>query len=62
VRRFVDVEHAVAMVVRDRRIVVVPVIVLGVAVRVRVNDPVEVLVEMGVIVRPIRRLGVAHER
>ncbi len=50
------------MVVRDRRIVVVPVIVLGVAVRVRVNDPVEVLVEMGVIVRPIRRLGVAHER
>jgi len=59
-RRLVDMEHAVAVVVRDRRVVIVAVIVLGVAVRVRVDDAVEVLVEVRVIVRPIRRRGVAH--
>jgi hypothetical protein len=45
--------HAVAVIVRHVRIVFVPVIVVAMPVRVRVDDPVEVLVPVAMIGRAI---------
>jgi hypothetical protein len=54
------VDDAVAMIVRFVRVMVVPMIVIDVSVHVRVNDPVEVFVEVLVARRPIRLRHVAH--
>jgi hypothetical protein len=54
-------EHAVAVIVRHARVVIVPVIVFHVPVRVGVHGAVEVLVHVRVVVVwPIVRRDVAH--
>ncbi len=59
-RRVVGVNDAVAAIVRDGRIVVVPVVVFDVTVGVRVDDAVGVFVHVCVAARPVGRCGVAH--